>query len=151
MLVYLGEHEIHQQIRTEECGQDASYIAAIPEVRAALLERQRDFAQEPGLVADGRDLGTVVFPDAKIKIYLDASPAQRANRRYLQLKKQGNHVSLAEVVDELAKRDDRDLTRAHAPLVVDPSAVFIDTTELSADQTFAKIIDLCTELGSCTK
>jgi CMP/dCMP kinase len=145
VLVYLDNEDITHQIRTEQCGQDASYIAANPAVRVALLARQRAFAQEPGLVADGRDLGTVVFPHAKLKIYLDASPEQRAQRRYLQLKKQGNNVSLAQVVEELSKRDQRDIMRAHAPLVADSAAVCIDTTKLSADQTFEKIVELCAE------
>ena len=147
VLIYLNDEEIHQKIRTEQCGQDASYIAALADVRLALLDLQRSFAKAPGLVADGRDLGTVVFPDAKIKIYLDASQEQRAYRRYFQLKKQGNHVSLADVADELSKRDTRDLTRANAPLKMDASAIYIDNTDLSVEQTFEKVCEICMSHG----
>ncbi len=115
ILVYSGQDEISAAIRTERCGQDASQLAAIPEVRLALLARQRAFAQLPGLVTDGRDMGTVVFPDAALKIYLYASPEERGMRRYLQLKKQGINATLAQVVDELTARDKRDINRAHSP------------------------------------
>lgn len=105
--VILDNEDISSEIRSEQCGQDASQIAAIQEVRQALLERQRNFAQAPGLVTDGRDMGTVVFPKAMLKVFLYANEEERANRRYLQLKEKGINVSLAHVVEELAKRDVR--------------------------------------------
>ena len=140
--IFLDNEEIHSQLRSEQCGQDASTIAVIPEVRAALLERQRAFAQAPGLVTDGRDMGTVVFPDADLKIYLDASAEERAMRRYLQLKDKGNDVSLAQVLDELTKRDTRDTARACAPLKAAADAILIDTTKLSIVQSFDNVLNL---------
>lgn len=143
--VILDNENISQQIRSEQCGQDASLIAAIPEVRGALLERQRDFAQFPGLVTDGRDMGTVVFPNAILKVYLYASAEERANRRYLQLKDNGINVSLAQVVEELAKRDARDTARTHAPLKPAEDAVLIDTTGLTIVQVFNNVLELIDE------
>jgi len=141
-LVLLDEEDISDAIRTERCGQEASQIAVIPEVRDALLARQRAFATMPGLVTDGRDMGTVVFPDAILKIYLYASPEERARRRYLQLKDSGNGASLAEVVDELAKRDTRDTERTHAPLKPALDSVQIDTTGLPIVQVFESVLYL---------
>ncbi|MCW8407631.1 (d)CMP kinase [Legionella sp. PATHC035] len=141
----LDEDDISSAIRSEQCGQDASQIAAIQEVRQALLERQRNFAQPPGLVTDGRDMGTVVFPSAILKIFLYANEAERANRRYLQLKEKGINVSLAQVVEELAKRDVRDTGRAHAPLKPAEDAVQIDTTSLSIVQVFNIVLELMKE------
>lgn len=141
----LDEEDISSAIRSEQCGQDASQIAAIQEVRQALLERQRNFAQPPGLVTDGRDMGTVVFPTAILKIFLYANEAERANRRYLQLKEKGINVSLAQVVEELAKRDVRDTGRAHAPLKPADDAVQIDTTSLSIVQVFNIVLELMKE------
>jgi cytidylate kinase len=145
--VLLNNHNVIDEIRTEQCGQDASTIAVIPEIRASLLERQRGFATLPGLVTDGRDMGTVVFPNAYIKFYLYASPEERANRRYLQLQKSGNNVSLAEVIDELAKRDARDTSRTHAPLKPAENAVLIDTTGLTVIQVFDKVLDFVEKGG----
>lgn len=139
-LVLLDEEDISDAIRTERCGQEASQIAVIPEVRDALLARQRAFATLPGLVTDGRDMGTVVFPDAILKIYLYASAEERAKRRYLQLKDSGNGASLAEVVDELAKRDTRDTERTHAPLKPALDSVQIDTTGLTIVQVFESVL-----------
>ena len=141
-IVVLDGTNITKAIRTEESGQNASKIAVIPEVRRALLARQRAFAVRPGLVTDGRDMGTVVFPDAILKIYLYASTEERAARRYLQLKKNGNDDSLAQVVDELVKRDARDTERAYSPLMPAKDAVQIDTTGLSIDQVFASVLQL---------
>lgn len=141
-MVLLDEQDISNAIRTEKCGQNASKIATIPEVREALLARQRAFARLPGLVTDGRDMGTIVFPDALLKIYLYASEEARAMRRYLQLKKANNHVSLAQVVDELAIRDARDMARIHAPLKPAQDAVHIDTTELTVQQVFEQVLSL---------
>lgn len=143
--VMLNNEDIFQQIRSEECGQDASQIAVIPEVRKALLERQRAFAKAPGLVTDGRDMGTVVFPDAVLKVFLYASEKERANRRYLQLKEKGINVSLAQVVEELVKRDTRDTARAHAPLKPAKDAILIDTTGLTIVQVFNNVIKLLDE------
>lgn len=140
--VFLDDKDISAEIRTERCGQNASRIAAIPEIRDALLARQRAFATPPGLVTDGRDMGTVVFPEADLKIYLDASAEERAKRRYLQLKEKGNDVSLAQVEDELTKRDARDTERACAPLKPAEDAVLIDTTSLTIVQVFGNVLQL---------
>jgi cytidylate kinase len=143
--VILNNENVSFAIRSEQCGQDASKIAVIPEVRQALLDRQRHFAQVPGLVTDGRDMGTVVFPNALLKIFLDANEEERANRRYLQLKEKGNNVSLAQVVEELAKRDTRDLGRTYSPLKPAEDAVQIDTTRLNIVQVFNTILNLINE------
>lgn len=143
--VYLMGNDVSQVIRTEKCGQDASCLAALGEVREALLWRQREFAAAPGLVTDGRDMGTVVFPQAQLKIYLYASVEERANRRYLQLKKHGESVSLAQVVDELTERDARDTARKHAPLRPADDAVLIDTTGFTVLQVFDKVMKLIEE------
>lgn len=140
--VLLENKDVYLEIRKEQCGQDASEIAILPEVRAALLKRQRDFATLPGLVTDGRDMGTVVFPKADLKIFLYADEKERANRRYLQLKKQGINVSLAQVVDELVKRDTRDAARTCAPLKPAEDAIQIDTSGLSVQQVYHSILDL---------
>ncbi len=145
-LVMLDEEDISDAIRTERCGQEASQIAVIPEVREALLARQRAFASLPGLVTDGRDMGTVVFPGAILKIYLYASAEERARRRYLQLKDSGNDARLSQVVEELAKRDTRDTSREHAPLKPAQDAVQIDTTGLTIVQVFDKVIQLVNRL-----
>lgn len=145
-LVYLDGQNISSQIRSEICGQNASKIAIIPEIREALLARQRDFAKPPGLVTDGRDMGTVVFPQAILKIFLYASTEERAARRYLQLKQSGNDVSLAQVVDELVKRDARDTARTCAPLKPAEDAVLIDTTGLKIVQVFNNVLQLIDEL-----
>ncbi|CEK10911.1 (d)CMP kinase [Legionella hackeliae] len=143
--VLLDGTNVVDYIRSEQCGQDASTIAVLPKVREALLARQRAFAMSPGLVTDGRDMGTVVFPEAALKIYLYASPEERASRRYLQLKEKGIDASLAEVVDELAKRDARDTSRAHAPLKPAEDAAFIDTTGLTIVQVFDNVLKLVDE------
>ena len=143
--VILDNQNITQLIRSEQCGQDASQIAVIPEIRQALLSRQRDFAQPPGLVTDGRDMGTVVFPDAVLKLFLYATEEERANRRYLQLKEQGINVSLAQVVEELVKRDTRDKARTHAPLKPAEDAIQIDTTGLTIVQVFNNVLKLLDE------
>ena len=139
-LVLLDEKDISDAIRTERCGQEASIIATIPDVRDALLARQRAFATLPGLVTDGRDMGTVVFPNAILKIYLYASAEERARRRYLQLKDGEIDASLEQVIDELAKRDARDTERAHSPLKPAQDAVQIDTTGLTIVQVFESVL-----------
>lgn len=139
-IVFEGEN-ITSKIRTEKCGGIASIVAAIPEVRTALLARQRAFRQLPGLVADGRDMGTVVFPDAFLKIFLDASANERAKRRQLQLKEQGIDVSLEDLLIEIAKRDERDRQRPVAPLAPAKDALILDTTVLSIEEVFAAVLD----------
>jgi CMP/dCMP kinase len=119
-------------LRTEPAGAGASRVAAWPAVRAALLDRQRSFAGPPGLIADGRDMGTVVFPGAQLKIFLTASPAERARRRYNQLKEKDSGVSLAALSLEIAARDRRDSTRSVAPLVPAGDAIVLDSTAMSA-------------------
>ncbi len=145
--ILLDGISVNDKIRTQACGQKASQLAAIPEVRAALLERQRAFAKPPGLVTDGRDMGTVVFPDAALKIYLYATPEARAERRYLQLKKNGKNDTLAQVVEELAERDARDMARSHSPLAPAHDAVAIDTTTLSVEDVFQQVLQLAIHRG----
>jgi cytidylate kinase len=130
------------EIRTETAGAAASAIAAIPEVRAALRDRQRAFRQAPGLVADGRDMGTVIFPDAHPKVFLTASADERAQRRYKQLKDKGVSVTLAGLLREILARDARDANRAVAPLRPAPDAVCIDTTGLGIDAVVERVLAL---------
>ncbi len=134
--------EVTGAIRTEEAGNDASKVAAIPQVRAALLERQRRFAVPPGLVADGRDMGSVVFPGAEVKIFLTASAAERALRRYKQLKEKGVAANLAALSLEIAERDLRDSTRAASPLVASADAVLLDTTGMSVDAVVERVLEV---------
>lgn len=138
--VLLAGEDVTAAIRNEEAGQGASRVAAWPPVRAALLQRQRDFAQLPGLVADGRDMGTVVFPSAALKIFLTASPGERARRRYNQLKDKGSGASLAALSLEIAERDRRDSTRAVAPLLPAADAMTIDSTSLTIDEVVQRIM-----------
>ncbi len=125
--------DVTEAIRSETCGNAASQVAALPAVRAALLQRQRNFRRPPGLVADGRDMGTVVFPDALLKIFLSASPAERAIRRYKQLREKGISVSLVALEQEIAERDERDAKRQVAPLKPAADAQVLDTTRLSIE------------------
>ncbi len=140
--VLLGGRDVTEAIRTEAMGQGASRVAAWPAVRHALLERQRAFAEPPGLVADGRDMGTVVFPQAPLKIFLTASPAERARRRYNQLKQKGSGASLSALSREIAERDARDSSRAVAPLVPAADATVIDSTALSIEAVIERVIEL---------
>jgi len=140
--VILSAKRVNTEIRTETRGNQASKIAAIKEVRAALLERQRNFRTNPGLIADGRDMGTVVFPSAETKIYLTASAEERAKRRYKQLKEKGLNVNLAHLSDEIRARDERDTTRSVAPLLPATDAQIIDTTGLSIAQVVEQILCL---------
>ncbi|MBE9567699.1 MAG: (d)CMP kinase [Proteobacteria bacterium] len=140
LVIYLDDEKITQLIRTEEMGEKASKVAAIPVVREALLERQRAFLQAPGLVADGRDMGTVVFPDAQLKIYLTASAEERAHRRYKQLKEKGVSVNMASLVEELRLRDDRDMNRPTAPLKPASDAIVIDTTSIDIEQVTSEVM-----------
>ena len=139
-VVWLDERDVTRAIRTEEAGNDASKVAALAPVRAALLERQRRFAVPPGLVADGRDMGTVVFPQARCKIFLTASPAERALRRYKQLKEKGVTANLAALSLEIAERDERDSTRSASPLVASADATMLDTTGMSVDDVVERVL-----------
>jgi cytidylate kinase len=139
-IVWLAGREVTRDIRTEEAGNDASRVAALPPVRAALLGRQRRFAAPPGLVADGRDMGTVVFPDAEVKIFLTASPAERAARRHKQLKEKGVTANLAALSLEIAERDQRDISRAASPLVASADAVLLDTTGMPVDAVVERVL-----------
>jgi cytidylate kinase len=140
--VWLNEADVTDEIRTEVASQNASRVAAFPQVRQALLRRQRAFRTAPGLVCDGRDMGSVVFPDAKPKFFLTASVEARAERRTKQLKQKGMSAIMADVVKELRIRDDRDMTRPIAPLKHFPDAYLIDTTDISADVAMEKIIEI---------
>jgi len=137
--IILENKDVSEQIRTEKCGNAASKVAKYPQVRKALLNRQREFSRPPGLIADGRDMGTVVFPDAKVKIFLNASPEERVNRRYKQLKEQGFSVTLARLSAEIAERDTRDQLRKESPLKPAPDAVVVDTTDLKIEQVSDQI------------
>lgn len=128
------EKDITSKVRTEEVAAVASKVAAIPEVRAALLKRQKDFAQPPGLIADGRDMGTVVFPNAPVKLFLTASAEERAKRRVKQLKNQGVDVNIRQITQDIMERDERDRTRKSSPLVPAEDALEIDTTHLSIEE-----------------
>jgi cytidylate kinase len=140
--ILLGEDrlDVTRDIRTEEAGQGASRVAVWPQVRAALLDRQRGFARAPGLVADGRDMGTVVFPAAGLKIYLTASAEERARRRHNQLKDKGSGASLAALSLEIAERDLRDSTRAVAPLKPAADAILLDSTHLSIEAVVDRVM-----------
>ncbi|MGC8521028.1 MAG: (d)CMP kinase [Steroidobacteraceae bacterium] len=140
--VLLEGRDVTGAIRSEEMGQGASRVAAWPAVRQALLARQRAFAEPPGLVADGRDMGTVVFPQAQLKIFLTASPEERARRRYKQLKEKGSGASLSALSREIAERDARDSSRAVAPLVPAADAALIDSTGLSIQAVIERVIEL---------
>ncbi|WP_333607058.1 (d)CMP kinase [Arsukibacterium sp.] len=128
-----GENVSHT-IRTQEVADVASKIASLPRVREALLRRQRSFAETPGLVADGRDMGTVVFPQAEVKIFLTADPQERAQRRYLELKQKGLDVNIGDLLSEIQARDERDMNRATAPLKPAADAYMLDSTNKSIEQ-----------------
>jgi cytidylate kinase len=138
--VWLAGRDVSRELRTETTGNAASRVAAMPAVRTALLQRQRDFARAPGLVADGRDMGTVIFPAADVKIYLTASADERALRRHKQLKEKGLDVSLADLSQEILERDRRDSSRAVAPLRPADGAVVIDSTGLAVESVVDRII-----------
>ena len=144
--VWLAGEEVTDEIRTEAASQNASRVAALPRVREALLQRQRDFRVPPGLVCDGRDMGSVVFPDATIKFYLTASVEARAERRTKQLKQKGMSAIICDVVKELRIRDERDMNRPVAPLKHFPDAYLIDTTDISANEAVEKILGLYRKL-----
>ena len=145
-VVWLDDQEVTGAIRTEEAGNDASKVAALPVVRTALLDRQRRFAVPPGLVADGRDMGTVVFPQAEVKIFLTASASERAARRYKQLKEKGVAANLAALSLEIAERDQRDISRASSPLVASADATMLDTTGMSVEDVVERVLRIAREL-----
>ena len=144
-VVILGE-DVTEAIREESCGQIASQIAAHESVRAALLSRQQAFREPPGLVADGRDMGSRVFPDAILKFYLDASLQERAKRRFLQLHESGKNVNMQDVCDEVGERDKRDSARQHDPLMPAEQAIIIDTTNVGIDEVMTSVFEYVREV-----
>ena len=137
--VRLQGEDVTQAMRTEEVSALASQVASRPAVRQALLRRQRGFRRAPGLVADGRDMGSIVFPDAALKVFLTADVATRAERRHKQLMEKGMYAKMADVVEDLRRRDERDASRPVAPLKHYPDALFLDTTGLTADQAVERV------------
>ena len=146
LVAYRGQ-DVSRAIRTEEGGRGASTVAVIPSVREALLARQREFRRHPGLVADGRDMGTVVFPDAPLKFFLTASAEERAERRYKQLSSKGESVSLPRLLEDIKERDARDSSRSVSPLVPAEDAIVIDSTATPIDQVFEQVMQKVTEKG----
>lgn len=138
--IRLDGEEVSTALRQEAIGEAASKVATLPAVRAALLDRQRVFRQAPGLVADGRDMGSVVFPDAQLKIFLTASPQARAQRRYKQLMEKGMSASIDTLLQDIRIRDERDSQRSVAPLQQGADARFLDTSDLSIEQTVAAVL-----------
>ncbi len=145
--VVLDGVDVASHLRTERTGDAASKVAAVPQVRSALLQRQRDFAVPPGLVADGRDMGTVVFPDALLKVVLTASAEARAMRRHKQLKEKGIDVSLPDLSWDIAQRDARDANRTVAPFKPPPDAQVIDSTSLTPEEVVADILQWLERVG----
>lgn len=145
--ILLDQKEVSNNISSEECGNMASQVGVIPQVRTALLEKQRKMLRPPGLIADGRDMGTVVFPEANIKIFLQASLTCRALRRFNQLKNKGHYANLEEILQNLALRDKRDQERAVAPLKPAADAIIIDTTHLEPSAVFEQILTVIQEQG----
>lgn len=150
-VILLNNQDVTSDIRTETCGNAASKVAALPAVREALLQRQRGFLQSPGLVADGRDMGTTVFPAARLKIFLTASAEQRAKRRHKQLKEKGIDVNLAALEKDIAERDERDGARASSPLKPADDAAILDTSVMGIDEVMTKVNALIGKVGTNTK
>jgi cytidylate kinase len=142
---HLDGHDVGDEIRLDDISRGASLVAALPAVRAALVDRQRAFRRPPGLVADGRDMGTVICPDAALKIYLTASAEERAKRRYKQLKAKGESVNLSRLFREIEARDARDASREVAPLRPADDAVIIDSTDLGINEVLAEVYKLVEE------
>jgi CMP/dCMP kinase len=158
--ILLDSKDISKQIRTEKCGNNASKIAALPQVRQALLQKQKDFCSLPGLIADGRDMGTTIFPHAQYKIFLTASAEERGKRRYTQLQNMkenakimgspkltssNDKVTLSTIISEIKQRDDRDMNRSVSPLIPATDAIVIDTSDFTIDEVFNKVLTLCTQ------
>ena len=139
--VWLGGQEVSEAIRTEQAGMDASAVSSLPAVRAALMDVQQRFRRLPGLVADGRDMGTVVFPDAQLKVYLTASAQRRGERRYKQLISKGISATLDSLCADLAARDLRDTTRTVAPLKPAQDAMRLDNSELTIEESITQVLD----------
>jgi len=146
LVVTLEGQDVSQLIRSEKAGNAASKVAALPLVRAALLERQRQFQQAPGLVTDGRDMGTVVFPNAEFKAFLTASAEVRAERRYKQLKQKGIESNLSDLISEISERDKRDRERTVAPLIAAEGALVLDSSEMGIETVFEHIMTLCGDM-----
>jgi cytidylate kinase len=144
--VWLGDAEVSSELRTEECGRLASHVAALPKVREALLGLQRGFRKAPGLVADGRDMGTALFPDAVLKVFLTASAEERAKRRHKQLKDKGIDVSLPALSRDIEDRDRRDSERSVAPLRPAEDARLLDSSNLTIDEVTQTVLDWALEL-----
>jgi len=142
LVVTLNGTDITDRLPTETTGNTASIIAAYPDVRAVLLQKQKDFQQAPGLIADGRDMGTVVFPEASNKVFLTASSEERASRRHKQLKEKGIDANLVQITKEIEARDRRDQDRATAPLKAADDALYIDSSNLSVDQVIEEVMNL---------
>lgn len=140
LVILLAGVRVGDSLRTEEVGAMASRVAALPAVRAALLQRQRDFARHPGLVADGRDMGTVVFPDATVKVFLTASAEERAKRRFEQLHQKGIDASFGRLLADIQARDERDSQRAVAPLKPADDAIILDSTQMTIQDVFAAVM-----------
>jgi 3-phosphoshikimate 1-carboxyvinyltransferase len=145
--ILLAERKVTDAIRTEACSAGSSRVAAFGQVRTALLDRQRAFRRPPGLVADGRDMGTVVFPDATLKVFLTAGPEARAERRYKQLRDKGIAANIDTLLLDLRERDARDAARSVAPLKAAPDARLLDTTRMSALEAAAAVLDWYREAG----
>ncbi len=139
-LIQMGGWDVSLAIRAERIGEAASRVAALPGVRRALLQRQRGYRRQPGLVADGRDMGSVVFPDAVLKVFLTATPEERAQRRYKQLMEKGLSANMAVLLQDIRERDARDSARSVAPLEKAPDAVQIDTTGMTVDAVVAEVL-----------
>lgn len=142
LIVRLDGEDITTQLPLESTGNAASIVAALPEVRRVLLQKQKDFRRQPGLVADGRDMGTVVFPDAEIKVFLTASAAERANRRYKQLIEKGINANLVQITHEIEERDRRDMERKTAPLAMASDALYIDSSDMTLESVIEEVLNL---------
>lgn len=149
--ILLGEEDVSELIRTEAIGLRASEIAVHPELRQALVRLQHGFRQNPGLVADGRDMASVIFPDARLKVFLTASVAARAERRYKQLIAKGFSANIEDLLHDLKQRDARDSNRGSAPLVVAEGAKVLDTSDLSIDQAVKQVIGWYQSLAECAQ
>ena len=147
LIVKLDGKDITAELPFEETGNTASIIAAYPEVRTVLLQKQKDFRQQPGLVADGRDMGTTVFPDAAVKIFLTASAEERADRRYKQLINKGESVSLAALLEDIKARDERDSSRSASPLVPAEDAILLDSTSMSIEEVLSFVSNAVEKKG----
>jgi len=142
VVVLLEGEDVSRELRTEQTGALASQVATVPSVREALLQRQRDFARSPGLIADGRDMGTVVFSDAPLKIYLTASAEERASRRYKELLEKGENVSLAALLEQVRQRDERDINRDASPLRPAEDAIELDTSAMTIDEVMESVLSI---------